>query len=339
MAKPVLHFLPEKSYLTGFAHDGLVWLYDREKNEFRQQPTRVTAAIHDYYAVLNDAGEKHYQIEEFLKNIEDNAKPIISKLETGGAVTPKERLDLAHFIALLVFRVPKFEREAEQIADSTFKLLMKHKFPTVEETAEQFRRSSKDFGITPESFFKTIHEEKYRLKGNRNIAVNAMLDQAEEITPMLFAMDWRIAHADRRTAFITTDSPLGYIVPEGFRRTGEPVLGLASDKITKLIPLTQQIALLMGYPGFGFEHCGANRQQVREINIAVAEECERYVIGHEEMLVRSIVSRSKVDKAKPGTRMKVEHIPHPADPMRTFMVARRVPADAPDEPFKIVVEK
>ena len=76
---------------------------------------------------------------------------------------------------------------------------------------------------------------------------------------------------------------------------------------------------------------------VREINIALAIERERYVIGANESLVRSIVRRGKVDTTKPGSRIRVEHIPHPTDPMRTFLVTRRVAADASNEPLRISV--
>jgi hypothetical protein len=35
--------------------------------------------------------------------------------------------------------------------------------------------------------------------------------------------------------------------------------------------------------------------------------------------------------------MKVENIPHPADPLRSYLVSRRVHADEPDTPFPIEV--
>jgi len=49
-----------------------------------------------------------------------------------------------------------------------------------------------------------------------------------------------------------------------------------------------------------------------------------------------VVRRSKVDKAKTGTRMKDENVPHPTDPMRSFLVARRVPSNASDAPLRII---
>ena len=332
------HFLPE-FYLNGFTRDGLLFLYDREKNEYRRQAPRNTAVIGHYYATENDGGEKDYGIEEFLSQIEGKAKPVIIKLEAGDTISHQERLDLACFIASLLTRTPKFERETEYIADTVHKIIAKEMIPTVEAAAELLRKTGTSENITPESMFKFIHEEQFYMKGHRNNTIRTMLDHTMKITKELAFMDWVIAHAAECAAFITTDSPLGFVVPDELRRTGEPVLGIASHKITKLIPLTHQITLLMGHCGAGFGHFSVNRHQVREINLAVATECERYVIGSDENLVRCIVRRSKVDKAKPGTRMKIENVPHPTDPMRSFLVARRVSADASDEPLKIITNE
>jgi hypothetical protein len=143
-------------------------------------------------------------------------------------------------------------------------------------------------------------------------------------------MDWVVVHATKRSSFITTDSPIGYVVPEEFLRSGEPVIGAGSEKITKLFPLTQTVGLLIGKYGAGLGHLRINRKQVREFNQTVAQEAERFLIGPDEDLVRSIVRKSKIDKTKPATQMKVDNVPHPSDPLRSMLVARRVTSDAPD---------
>ena len=237
-------------------------------------------------------------------------------------------------------RTPKFEREVNQIADAAAKHLVKHAVPTVEAAAELLRQHGKgkeEHGISPESMFEFIHNEEFKLEMDRDFMIGAMLDQALKITLDVALMDWMVVHADRRTSFITTDEPLGFVVPDEFRRSGEPVLGLGSQKITKLVPLSHKVGLLLGHSGGGFGHFDFHREQVRDFNVAVAMECNCYVIGRDEALVRSVVKQSKVDKTNPGTRMKVEHIPHPTIPNKTYLVARRVLADTPDKPLKIIV--
>lgn len=322
----------------------MLWLYDRERKEFRRQSPKNTAVEKDYYTFENENGEKDFSIEEYLSKIESKAKDSIVKLERREIISPEERLYLAHFIALLMVRTPKFDREANQMADAAAKHIVKHAIPTVEAAGELLRQygekkeENTESKITPESMFEFIHKEQFKLKMNRDFVISAMLEQAEKVTMDVAMMDWMVVHADKLTAFITTDEPIGFIVPDEFRQSGEPVLGLGSQKITKLVPLSQTVALLLGRWGGGFGHFDFGRKQIRDFNIAVATECDRYVIGRDEALVRSVVKRSKVDKTNPGTRMKVEHIPHPNDPNRTFLVTRRVLADAPDKPIEIIVE-
>lgn len=323
------HFLPE-FYLKGFTRDNLVWLYDRVKKEYRRQGPHNTAVIGHFYTVLGKDNAPYYGFEELLSEAESHARPIIDKLDSYEAITPEERLRLAYFIVLLLTRTPKFEREAEQVADSAAKLLMKHMIPTVEAAAAQLRRYGKTGeGLTPEGIFEFVHKEQYQMKGDRNTAVHAMCDITEKCTFGFACMDWMLGHVDERSKFITTDSPLGFIVPDELQQSPTLDLSLLSQEVTKVVPLTGTTALLVARSGCRLGHLNLHRPQVRDINVAVAKECERYVIGGDEALVRSVVRRAKVDIAKPGSRMKVEHIAHPTDPMRTFLVTRRVPADAP----------
>lgn len=131
--KPRRHHFLSEFYLNGFARDGMLWLYDREKKEFRRQPPNKTAVEKDYCTVLNKDGEMDFGIEEFLSQIESRAKPVIAKLEARENITPDERFNLACFVSLLMCRTPKFEREIKEISDATHKLVVKEMIPTVEE--------------------------------------------------------------------------------------------------------------------------------------------------------------------------------------------------------------
>ncbi len=332
------HFLPE-FYLKGFARENLIWLFDREKKQYRCQTPHNTALIGQYYVFENEKGEKDYSVEKYLSAVEGKAKSAIQKLEARDTILPEERFNLAHFIALLMVRSPKFDRVVNEVADAAAKHIVKHAVPTVEAAGELVRQHGEKTGakeITPESMFKFIHDEKFKMVTNRNFVISAMLDQAQKATLDVAMMDWMVVHADKSSAFITTDEPIGFIVPDEFRRSGEPVLGLGSQKITKFIPLSQSVALLLGKQGGGFGHFGVHREQIRDLNILVATECDRYVIGRDEALVRSVVKQGKVDISNPGTRLKVEHVLHPTDPLKTYLITRRVLSDAPDEPIKII---
>ena len=81
------HFLPE-FYLNGFARDGLLWLYDRDRKQYRRQTPHNTAIIGHYYAFENQEGEKDYSVEKFLSVIEGKAKATIERLERRDSILP-----------------------------------------------------------------------------------------------------------------------------------------------------------------------------------------------------------------------------------------------------------
>jgi hypothetical protein len=111
------HFLP-KSYLEGFTKDEKVWVYDRTRNEFRQQSPRDTAVIRDFYVFENAKGEDDYGLEVYFSRIEGKAKATIRDLEKQAQISPDARLNLALYISFLMVRSPKFDREVNETADA-----------------------------------------------------------------------------------------------------------------------------------------------------------------------------------------------------------------------------
>lgn len=331
------HFLPQ-SYLEGFTKDGKVWIYDRSKNEFRRQTPKNIAFVRDFYAFEDTSGAMDYGLEKWFSTIEGKAKASIRDLEQKLEITPGARLHLAFYISLLMVRTPKFDREVQETADAMLKGIAKQAFQTVESAeifARQYADRTGDSGVTGESLFRFVQDERFKVVTPRNNVLIAMLTLAERVTFDVAMMDWMVVHADPRTAFITSDEPIGYIVPQEFLPTGEPVLGLGSQKVVKIVPLSQSIALLLGKFGGGFGHFGFHRERVRDANLRIAVECGQHVIGCDETLLRVIVKRSGIDKGDLGSRMKLEHIQHPTDPHRSFVVNRRVMVGQQDRPFKL----
>lgn len=333
------HFLP-KSYLEGFSRDGYVWLYDRERREYRRQQPLNTAVIGNFYVFENTRGEKDYSLETFFSKIEGNAKLATEKLDAGNTLLPEDRLHLAYFISLLMVRSPKFDRVTQEVADAAMKQIIKHAIPSVEAAGvlvSQYENQTEENRISAESMFDFIHKERFKIEVPRNTVISIMLDQTEKVAFEVAMMDWLVVHPHPSSSFITTDEPIGFILPDELRKTGEPVLGLASQKVVKCVPLSRSVGLLLGQFGGSFGHRGLHRDNVRTFNRMVASECDRYVIGRDEALVRSIVKQSKVDIANPGTRMKVEHVCHSDDPNGTFIVTRRVLPDDADKPAKAIL--
>ncbi len=102
------HYLP-KFYLEGFCRNNLLWVFDRDSKEFRQQTPVNTALQKYYYSFENDDGEKTADIEDLLSLVEGHTKPIIDKVNDEKLISDTEKETLSIFIGFLHSRVPSFE--------------------------------------------------------------------------------------------------------------------------------------------------------------------------------------------------------------------------------------
>jgi hypothetical protein len=332
------HFLPE-FYLKGFTREEMLSVYDRRRNSYSKQHPRTTAKINYFYSIEDEAGGRDPVVERDLSVIEGRAKPIITALDEGAGISPEDRVHLSIFLALLHSRVPKFEREITEIVDQTAKALLKKMMPNEDAVRAHRERMGRHSDVDPAAVVDFVQNERFYMKGHRNHAIDAMLNQWRKLTELFNIMDWTVAHVGARSSFITTDAPFAFLADEQVMRSGAPVLAVGSFEVTKAVPLTQRTCLLLGGKGVKLEHRDFSRVEVREINERLAEECERFLYGTDEDRLRNIVRRSEIDrKRRTGTRMRVDHIPHPTDPSRTYMVSYRVSVDAPNKPLKIAVD-
>src|ERR1041385_4598633 len=100
MAASKHHYLP-RSYLRGFCSDGRLWVFDREKKQFRRQTPNSIASKTGYYAVPMADGSLNEGAERILMLAEDQAKPAIEKIIALEPITDTDRQALASFIALM----------------------------------------------------------------------------------------------------------------------------------------------------------------------------------------------------------------------------------------------
>jgi hypothetical protein len=95
-------------------------------------------------------------------------------------------------------------------------------------------------------------------------------------------------------SLIVTDAPLLLIPPPEWR-SGMGAFGLATPGAHKMIPLTRTMALFFGDVGSGFDFLRLTKGEVRQNNLALASRCERFVIGCDEALIRSVVRRTQLE--------------------------------------------
>ena len=335
------HYLPE-FFIKGFAEGSSVVVYDRQKREYRRQKPRKIAVIGHYYSYQDEDGTKDDSVEKVLSQFEGRAKPVIDKLDRGERLDEIEHVDSAYFLALLVTRVPRHEREREEIVNLALKHITKQAFKSVEAVQTYF--AGTPHAMSDEqarSFFKFVHEEQYNLKQSRNEAISGMLEQARVVAHGLATMNWVVVHAPEDARFILSDAPVGFITDEAEEKSGEPVLGVLSEKATKVFPLNRRTALLAVTAGLRTAHASVTKEQVRELNRSLVMESERIVIGADGETVRIAIEEAGALLANGniGSKVRLTDIPHSTDPHRSYMILHRVRPGCDEVPLALEPEK
>lgn len=306
------HYLPE-FYLAGFTGDGgrdsVFTVYDRATDKFRNQTPKDTAVGRYYYAIEDEHGERSMEIETFLSSIEGETAPVIAKLARREHPTDHEREVLALFCALLHTRVPQFDRSIQEMTNGAFQALARTVAVSVDEVRLQHEafaaRTGTPMEITPEEDFELLRSGGYRVEEPRQNVIKMMLQLSGELAEVFLNMRWAIAEVPRRMSLVVTDAPLLLIAPRAWQ-PGMPPFGIATPGTHKMFPLSRTVALFIGDMGAGFKFMRLTKGQVRENNLALAARSERFVIGCDDALVRSVVRRTRLHEAARSPLVVVE---------------------------------
>jgi hypothetical protein len=305
------HYLPQ-FYLDGFTRDGLFWLFDRKKGEFRKQTPINTAVESGFYTVRMSDGTDSDAVEETLATIEGVVKPAVDRLDAAESISDEDRRSTAAFIATLYLRTPGFRRNHDAAHETMMKRTMQILYSDPGAAAarlECMKAAGEDVGgLTPEKIMEAAkNADDYSIELPPEQSIQSMLSLLPKIGTLLADMRWTIAHAPANKVFVASDEPFVLIPPPDYR-PGVQGLGIASPGTTKVIPLSQRICVLIGDvdPLAPVQHVDVGADWVRAINMNVTQNCERFVISPVEALVRSLVHATAVDRTEPRLRFHVK---------------------------------
>lgn len=298
-AKPVLtgpkrqHFLP-KFYLEGFTKDGRVAVFDRESNEVRVQQPVNTGVIGHFYTMEDPEGRKRFELEQLLSEYEAKASLVIKKLAAKEEINADERTDLAIFVAFAAFRTPDLVDSIKAFNSNLIGDIAKRMFADVEEVKAQMR--GKPYAPSTEEELEADARElveyaqggQYEVRTNHNWAVSMSIRMAFNVAPIFAGRDWAVLHRDNdKKSFVTTDAPvvLTTVAP---RKSSFWGIGFANVDALVFFPLTESCILAMYGSDGNLQHRTVGMEHMRHINLTLAEHWQRFVIGREAALIRSL---------------------------------------------------
>jgi hypothetical protein len=130
-------------------------------------------------------------------------------------------------------------------------------------------------------------------------AVRMAIEAALKVAPIFAGRDWVVVHRDNdKKSFVTTDAPVLLTTVEPRSNAFWGGVGFGNTDAMYFFPLKDSCTLAMCGNGGDMRHVDACTDLVRQINLLVAAECQRFLIGRDEALVRSLAQAAGLATSK-----------------------------------------
>ena len=291
------HYLP-RFYLERFTRDGELWVFDRVTKEFRLQTPINTAVERDFYAASPMGQIEGTEVEALLSLLEGEAGPALERLDRRASLSFEDRVNVAYFAAFLRTRTPEFADGANRLTDALVKQMARRDFASPARARAVLRKIASTSGSMDVSsvheLCTAMREGRFGITLSKNHRLLLTLQMASEVAQRFMQMGWVVVHAPRRKSFVTCDAPMAVVTGKasGGYETGG--VGIATPEAVSLVPLGAQLCLLLCNRDADLVHNTCTGRILRSINLAVTENCYRFVIAPDERLLTSLVKAAGV---------------------------------------------
>lgn len=271
-----------------------------------------TCVIGHFYTFDDSEGRKRFDLEQFLSEYETKASSAIKKLSAMEEINADERSDLAIFIALAACRTPDIVDSLKLFNSNLISDMAKRMFVDVEQVKEQMRgkphapSTEKELEEEAHEMVDFVKSDQWVVNTNHKWAVKTAVEMALKIAPILSGRDWTVVHRDNeKKSFVTTDAPvlLTTMTPRG-NGFWEKAIGFGCSDALVFFPLDKSCVLAMSGSDGNLKYITADSEQIRCINLALSNSCQRFVIGRDEALVQSLTDCLCLAKKKWQPKMQ-----------------------------------
>ena len=263
------HFVP-RFYLEGFCAEDAQGLavYDRVRNTYRAQRPAEVAHRRDYYAYDDEQGNRFFDIEAALGEVETAASIAIRRVDNRDELTDDDRMVLATYVAFQYTRTPAY---------AAWLGAFRARWAVGEEVRALPEPSDPPVG--------------------RVEAIGAMLRHAPRFADVFLRLNWTIWRREsERISFVTSDSPVCRVWRDQPEENVYASAGFLSPEVITIFPLSQASALAMSGIGDQMAQRSFARDQVRRVNLAVVDQAQHYVFGRDLTLVENLVRSTGINR-------------------------------------------
>ena len=275
-------------------------VYDRHNDGVRYQTPDNTAVIGHFYTFQDETGQKRFDIESLLAQVESQASVAIEKLIAGEAISDDDRVNLSFFIAFAATRTPDHIDSVKSVLSESWGRLLDTTFAN----EERAKSAISSLGDAPKTdveldneardLVEFVKSKQYIIEADHQVGVGFAISSACELAPILYERHWVVAHnANPRSSYVVSDAPviLSTVIPRKGKFVG---VGYANIDALVSMPLSMDTGLVLFGKGQGLEHTSVSSKTVRHANMAQAHNCQRFLIGRHKALVESLAKRLKL---------------------------------------------
>lgn len=300
--KPKRQHTVTKNILLRFCNEnGLFWVFDRKKNEYREQSPDDTTVVKKFYTFTTATGEECYELETIMGEVIESRLPsIISKLEISEPINGEEKEILATFAALQQQKTTANRSDYIDMKKDSYLSIAKMIYENekfAESSIERFNASREEneakITISPKKlkeFVDSLGRDNIEIPKENHI--KTMLEMAAFISGIFLQLDWVFLKATSNSSFVISDNPFSLV---GKNHNGFGGIGLITPKAEKTLPLSPKICLMMLDKGDRVWGHNINRKSVRGINCRTASNCDRYLISQDKAWLERLVKITKID--------------------------------------------
>lgn len=299
MVKPRKHHFVPRFYLAGFcpADSEMLAIYDRVRNQFRTQRPSEVAHRRDYYAYEDDQGNKSFDIEDGLGQVETAASAVIQKIDAGQEISEDDRETLAIYVGYQYTRTPVFQHMFDSLySQRTTKISKAGGAEDIDAVKAALEQAGVPPGMLGQAavvdFAKALNVEPDRV-----LSLGAMLRLAPRFAFVFKQMNWTVWRCQsEKTSFVTTDNPFCMVPTKPLDGGVYKGAGMMSADTVNILPLSKSSCLALSVIGKPFAYRPLENDVVRRVNLSVTVRCQEFVFARDMALVQSLVNATHIDK-------------------------------------------
>ncbi len=301
------HYVPV-FYQSNFINDGgLLWVYDRKTGAYKELHPRVICFEKDLYAVTPENKPWDMQVESKVLGVVDSLGVKGIRAFQIGRPNSEAEQAVALFMAFQWLRVPSISRDVRATYATAMEELSRITFANVERANSVMDKYARETGeqinVTPESMVEAVQGKHLTFVATEVSFLTNMMEQAVDLAKLLTHLDWEVLVASEDTGFVICDCPVVIVPPKGSDQVGFLVTGSAN-----YLPLSRHLCLRLGEPGRTRKHRRVDKESVRIVNLNIAANSERFIIGPSRVQVENVVSRSGCEEMESTPRMIMETV-------------------------------